>query len=574
MTTTLYRLSGLSFPTCSSSVTLSCRRPVASRFIGAPKTRPLTIPFRSKSSANGLKRRNTPISPWAYVGLAAAGNLLIAVSLFGPNAAHAEAVNVTDGKKYIRLSDVKEHGKYSERKWVTKGVKVFDITEWIAAHPGGPVILQAVGGAIDKYWDIFSIHKKQDVYDILEEYFIGEIDPRDLVDGRLPEDQVEDPFVTDPSRDPRLLQHTAKPCNAETPTSCLGDFVTPNEIFYIRNHLWVPQEDEQNHVLNVELPDGTEKQYTLSDLRSRFEPFSITATLQCTGNRRKHMSDNAKPATGLQWEAGAISNAEWTGVRLIDVLKDAGFPINDWNFEETKHVHFIGSEAYSGSIPIAKAVDPHGDVMLAYEMGGKPLSRDHGYPLRVLVPGHTAARSVKWLEKIVLAEDECQSAWQQRDYKCFGPNQTPKDVDYSSAPAIQEMPVQSAITAVKSISSASDPGKTELQQCGLEEDAIKVEGYAYSGGGRRIIRVDISADDGKTWNQAAILPDDARGHKSWSWKRWEWIIPTRLAGKAFVVKAVDESYNSQPESYEAQYNFRGNLVNAWHRVRYGDGGRG
>jgi len=405
---------------------------------------------------------------------------------------------------------------------------------------------------------------------VLEEYFIGELDPRDLVDGKLSQDKLEDPFVSDPRRDPRLLQHTAKPCNAETPNSCLGDFVTPTEVFYTRNHLWVPQVNGQHHVLNVELPDGTEKQYTLADLKSRFKPFSITATLQCTGNRRKHMSDNAKPATGLQWEAGAISNTDWTGVRLTDVLEDAGFPVKDWNFEEARHVHFIGSEAYAGSIPIAKAVDPHGDVMLAYEMGGEPLSQDHGYPLRALVPGHTAARSVKWLEKIVLAEDECQSAWQQRDYKCFGPNQIPKDVDYASAPAIQEMPVQSAITALENISNASARGRAELQRRGLEEDSIKVEGYAYSGGGRRIIRVDISADDGKSWTQAAILPDEAKGHKSWSWKRWEFVIPKRSAGKAFVVKAVDESYNNQPESYEPQYNFRGNLVNAWHRVKYTD----
>ncbi|KAK4943882.1 hypothetical protein LTR10_016598 [Elasticomyces elasticus] len=574
MTTLFYRLGGLSSRAYSASATLRSSRPIASRSGDSLKTPSLAIPSRSFSSANGLRRTRPPIPRRVHAGVVAAGSLLVAASLFGGHSAHDESPNVTESKHYIRLSEVKKHGKDSERKWVTKGVRVFDITDWIAAHPGGPVILQAVGGAIDKYWDIFSIHKKQDVYDVLEEYFIGEIDPQDLVDGKLSEDKVEDPFVSDPSRDPRLQQHTAKPCNAETPSSCLGDFITPTEVFYVRNHLWVPQVDEETHVLNVELPDGTEKQYTLADLKSRFKPFSVTATLQCTGNRRKHMSDNAKPATGLQWEAGAISNTDWTGVRLTDLLEDAGFPVNDWNFDEAKHVHFIGSEAYAGSIPIAKAVDPQGDVILAYEMGGKTLSRDHGYPLRALVPGHTAARSVKWLEKIVLAEDECQSAWQQRDYKCFGPNQTPKDVDFASAPAIQEMPIQSSITALKSISSTSAQGRAELQRLGLEEDAIKVEGYAYSGGGRRVIRVDISADDGQSWSQAAILPDQAQGHKSWSWKRWESVIPKRLAGKAFVVKAVDDSYNNQPESYEAQYNFRGNLVNAWHRVRYVDEEKG
>jgi len=559
------RVCGLSSWAYSSPMTLNCSR----RFCGVVKSASL-VPFRSISSTSSVPKRTPSISTRGYVGLAIAGNTVIAASVFHWKVAHAEAPPVEGSKTYIRSSEVKQHGRNSDRKWVTKGNRVFDITEWIAAHPGGPVILQAVGGCIDPYWDIFTIHKKQDVYDILEGYFIGDIDPRDLIDGKVPDDNIQDPFVLDPKRDLRLLQHTCKPCNAETPPACLDTFITPNEVFYVRNHLWVPQADEKTHVLNVELPDGTEKAYTLSDLKSKFKPFSITATLQCTGNRRKQMSENAKPASGLPWDVGAISNAKWTGVRLRDVLEDAGYPVNDSESDEAKHVHMVGAEAYSGSIPIAKAVDPRGDVMLAYEMGGKPLPRDHGYPLRALVPGHTAARSVKWLEKIVLAEEECQSQWQQRDYKCFGPNQTPKDVDFASAPAIQETPVQSAITAVRSISRTSHHGRTELRKYGLEEDAIRLEGYAISGGGRDIIRVDISADGGKSWAQAKIHPDVTQGRKSWSWKRWEWVVPKSQAGKAFVVKAVDESYNSQPESYEAQYNFRGNLTNAWHKIELRD----
>ena len=468
----------------------------------------------------------------------------------------------------IRLSEVRRHGKTSERKWVIKGTRVFDITDWIAAHPGGAVILRAVGGSIDPYWDIFTIHQNQDVYDILEEYFIGEIDPCDLVNGSVARDDVEDPFVNDPPRDPRLLQHTEKPCNAETPTSCLGSFITPTNTFYIRNHLWVPEIDEKTHAFTVELPDGTETDYTLSDIKSKFRSITITAVLQCTGNRRKHMSNWARPASGLQWNAGAISNAEWTGVRLRDVLCDAGFDAEDEDSEDVKHVHFIGAEAYGASIPIEKAVDPRGDVLLAYGMNGKALSLDHGYPLRALVPGNTAARSVKWLEKIVLSAEESQSQWQQRDYKCFGPNQAGKDVDWSSAPAIQETPIQSAITSIKGVSSLCHDGRKELQRYGFTEDAVKVQGYAFSGGGRRIIRVDVSADNGKGWQQAVLLPDESKGHKAWSWKQWEIVVPQSTVQGAFVVKAVDDSYNMQPESYSAQYNFRGNLTTAWHRVNW------
>jgi len=95
-----------------------------------------------------------------------------------------------------------------------------------------------VGGAIDPYWDIFTIHQKQDVYDVLEQYFIGLVDPRDLEDGKLPNDHVDDPFDTDPARDSSLIVHSQKPFNAETPTKDLASFITPTDTHYVRHHLW------------------------------------------------------------------------------------------------------------------------------------------------------------------------------------------------------------------------------------------------------------------------------------------------------------------------------------------------
>jgi sulfite oxidase len=258
------------------------------------------------------------------------------------------------------------------------------------------------------------------VYDILEQYLIGKIDPRDLNDGKLPSEAVEDPFSTDPARDESLIERSARPCNAETPASRLGAFITPNEVFYVRNHLWVPDiADPAAHNLKIELIDGEEVEYTLNDLRRKFKPCTITATLQCSGNRRAHMTRGSRQTNGLQWEMGAISTAEWTGVRLRDVLADAGVNVDDLP-DTVKHAQFMGAEAYGASIPIEKAVDRRGDTILAYEMNGEPLPRDHGFPLRVVVPGHVAARSVKWLNKIVLSDEESTSQWQRRDYKCFG----------------------------------------------------------------------------------------------------------------------------------------------------------
>lgn len=387
------------------------------------------------------------------------------------------------------------------------------------------------------------------------------------MEGKLPAEETHDPFKSDPKRDDRLMVHSERPCNAETPADELGSFLTPNETFYVRNHLWVPNVDESKHKLLIELHDGEEKEYTLADLKQNFKQIKITATLQCSGNRRKDMTQESRSTNGLQWSVGGISNAEWTGVRLRDVLADAGFPIDEDLPEDAKHAQFTGAEAYGASIPIQKAIDKFGDVLLAYEMNGEPLPADHGYPMRLIIPGNAAARSVKWVNKIVITDEESTSQWQRRDYKCFGPNIGGKP-DWDSAPSIQEMPVQSAITSLRNISPHSTKDRNLLQVYGLEEDSIAVEGYALSGGGRKIVRVDISADNGRTWQQAEILPDESKGSKAWGWIRWRWVLPRHQAGRCFVVKAVDEAYNTQPESYDATWNFRGNLTSAWHRVGY------
>ncbi|KAM4055996.1 oxidoreductase molybdopterin binding domain-containing protein [Hirsutella rhossiliensis] len=490
------------------------------------------------------------------------------------------------GPPRFRIQEVRKHGPDSENPWIIHGDKVYDITDWVSAHPGGQVILRAAGGSIEPYWDIFSIHKNQYVYDILSQYFIGYVDQADLVDGKPAQEQIEDPFADDPQRHPSLITKTSKPCNAETPGDALSDrFLTPNELFYVRNHMWVPKVDQaasDAHILTVELLDGTVKQYTLQDLKARFPSRKITAALQCSGNRRKHMGQGSgRLANGLQWTAGAISNASWEGVLLSDVLADAGFDIGEGlrGSSATKHVHFSGMEAYGASIPLKKAIDPQGDVLLAYSMNDTPLPPDHGFPLRAIVPGHVAARSVKWLSQITLSDEESTSQWQRRDYKCFGPNET--KVDWDAAPAIQEMPVQSAITGLKmrgwTTKTGTECAEGDSRNAKEAAQMVSLSGYAFSGGGRSIVRVDLSLDGGRSWTQAQLLPDCAsedespspcQGHGTWTWKRWrhDGTIPLG-AFRELLVKATDDAYNTQPESHAATWNLRGNLATAWHRIQ-------
>ncbi|KAK0649008.1 Oxidoreductase, molybdopterin-binding domain-containing protein [Cercophora newfieldiana] len=552
----------------------------------------------------------------------------------------------------FRLADVRQHDASSTHPWVTCEDKVYDITDWVAAHPGGDVILRAAGGSIEPYWNIFSIHKSAHVREILDQYLIGYIDVADLVDGRPAAEAIEDPFQADPIRDSRLITHTAKPRNAEPPNEELDrEFKTPNKLFYVRNHMWVPVVEEEKadkHVLEIELPDGETKKYTLAELKERFPTHKVTAVLQCSGNRRNDMTRHAGKTNGLQWGAGAISNAVWEGVRLADVLADAGLKVADATASTRKgageqedpdanslHVQFSGLEAYGSSIPLPKVLDPRGDVLLAFGMNGKPLPRDHGFPLRSVVPGTVAARSVKWLSKIVVSDEESSSQWQRRDYKSFGPNEG-ANPNWDRAVSIQEMPVTSAITGVwvgdcvrkgkvpwmsgsKQAGGIADIAAVErkvgftarnrvdgpakefsVPDCPKETPAepVAVQGYAYSGGGRGIARVDVSVDGGKTWDQAELLddcavPGNCFGNKDWAWKRWRYVgkLPVMALPESssvsdaatkgeceeekqkskhcttLVVKATDDAYNSQPETHSSIYNARGNLATAWHRLR-------
>ena len=442
---------------------------------------------------------------------------------------------------------------------------MYHITEWISTHTGGEVMLRGVGGPIDAYWDIFTIHKKQDFYDILEEYCIGTNDPQDLGNGAVPIENIDNPSKFDPNRDQRLLVLTARPCDAETPSDQLSSYITPNELLCVRNHMWVPQLDDSQHKMSLELPNGDEMEYTVADLK-KFQPTKITVTLQCSGNRRNHISKEYKQASGLPWQVGGISMAEFTGVRLQDILAHAGFPVDEWP-SSAAHVQFMGAEAYGGSIPIEKATDPRGDVLLGYEMIGDTLPLDHGYHVRVVVPGTIAARSVKWLNKITLSDEESTSQWQRRDYTCFGPKEGPNP-DLDKACSSQEVPVQSAITSLPEHSKQRD--SKLLKSMDIGKPSFLLEGYCFSGGGREIVRVDVSSDDGCTWNQAELLSDERRGSKTWAWKKWQCIVPMRAAAKSpcFVVKAVDEAYNCQPDTYAPGYNRKGNLTSAWHRVKW------
>lgn len=517
------------------------------------------------SSSQGVAEDVAKTS-WARAALAAfavtsagVGYTIATSSSPDSSAAQCKAPSsVASGLPEYDKDEVAKHKTKDSRVWVTYKDGVYDVTEWIDQHPGGSArLMMAAGGAIDPYWAMYAQHNTEQVRGILEGYRIGR-----LKGGAAP---VENPYGKEPADRLAALQVRSKqPMNAETPLDMLADaLITPSELFYIRNHLPVPEVDEKNYRLTVTGEGLREVTLTIDHLKRNFKKHSITAVLQCTGNRRVDLQKEpgAKKIKGLEWEGAAIGNAVWSGVLLRDVLNYAGLNESD---ASVAHIQFEGldkdttGDIYGASIPVSKAMDPHGDVLLAYEMNGKPLNRDHGAPLRVVVPGVAACRSVKWLSKIVASGEESHSFWQREDYKSFSPSVDWDTVDWNSAPSIQNMPVTSQIC------SPSDGATVDVIG-----GAVTVKGYAWSGGGNGIIRVDVSADDGKNWTTAELRKVPQEFGRGWAWALWEAEVPVPKGHKGaatIIAKAVDESYNTQPERADAIWNLRGVCCNTWPKV--------
>lgn len=455
--------------------------------------------------------------------------------------------------------------------WVTYGNDVFDVSEFVESHPGGSdKILLAAGQALEPFWSLYAVHQSDEVREILSEYRIGRLDDASIAarNAQQAAGDSNDPYAKDPARHPLLHPNTRKPFNAEPPPSLLADeFITPNELFFVRNHLPVPVVDPQTYALELVAPGIKPIRLSLDDLKTKFAKHKVVATLQCAGNRRSEMTA-VKPVKGLSWGTAAISNAEWAGARLADVLAYAGITANS---DGVEHLQFEGldqgveGKPYGASVPFRTAANPTREVILAYEMNGTDIPADHGYPVRVVIPGVVGARNVKWLARIVASHEESHSHWQRNDYKGFSPSVDWDTVDFTKAPAIQDLPIQSAICLPRPNSTIS-----------AGEESITVTGYAWSGGGRGIIRVDVSLDGGKTWHVADLKerPAEHSQHdgQQWAWTLWEvqLDVPQELqaSGKHLdvVCKAVDTSYNNQPDSVAPIWNLRGVLNNSWHHV--------
>ncbi len=512
-------------------------------------------------------------------------------------AARRPGAPARSGEPVYSLAEIaRSDGADGRPMWVTYRGGVYDITEFHAAHPGGSLILQAAGGDVQPFWDVWAYHHEAPkVGAFLEKLRIGAVEGADAKDdenatmGQGPPEV--DPYIAEPVRDAtRQTIFTERPYCSETPNGVLGSsYLTPAEALYVRNHApvpdcaWVDGEEgdamvdvmtlrakhQQRHEVVFEAFAGndgapssatddssssySDLTFTVASLEARFGTTTITSILQCAGNRASEdmAATGASGFQGTPFETitqGMVGNAQWRGVRLADVLRalypDACAACHRHGGGEW-HVVFEGADGYTASSPLARLLDPASDCLLATHMNGAPLSPDHGYPLRALLPGLAGARNVKWLQSVSLQQSPVDAPWNAYYYK------------NAKAEQIQELPLQSLILS---------------HERKVGDGVVEVKGVAYGGGtGTPIARVEVSTDGGASWTPARVHTDEILedgSSKSFGWVRWTARVINGSGDGGdeemrVCCRATDAQGISQIEVSPKQ---RGYLYNGWHSV--------
>ncbi|RCI11295.1 hypothetical protein L249_7126 [Ophiocordyceps polyrhachis-furcata BCC 54312] len=389
-------------------------------------------------------------------------------------------------------------------------------------------------------------------------------------------------------RDSRLIRLTGlHPLNVEAPLSELYDegFLTSENLHYVRNHGGVPRCDD-DHVddwtFSIQGLVARPTTLRLRDLVS-YDQVTYPITLVCAGNRRKEQNVVRK-SKGFSWGPAGLSTALWTGTAIGKLLAQAEPQYK----QGAKYVCFEGADElpngyYGTSVKLSWCMDEQKGILVAHKMNGLPLHPDHGKPVRVVIPGQIGGRSVKWLKRIIVTAEPSENWYHIYDNRVLPTMITPEaSADPSNVPVWRDE--RYAIYDLNSNSVICYPAHDEEVDVSSRE-TYKVRGYAYGGGGRRITRVEVTLDQGKTWKLADInYPEDlyrqARpdetlfGGKldvwwrdtSFCWCFWDIDIPMAEleAADDIMVRAMDEGLMVQPR--DMYWSVLGMMNNNWFRV--------
>ena len=353
------------------------------------------------------------------------------------------------------------------------------------------------------------------------------------------------------AKDEGMVVLNDKPWNIEAQAHLLDDAVTPASKMFIRNNGIIPEIDVNNWTLTINGESASQqKTYTLEELKRQFPSYTYQLTLECGGNGRSEFNP---PAKGNQWTIGAVACANWTGVRLKDLLNDVGVK------DDAVYVGYFGIDKHlngdpnkrpiSRGIPIAKAMMD--ETLVAYAMNGEDIPIAHGAPLRLVAGGWPASASGKWINRLSIRDkvhDGPKMGGQSYRVPCETVAPGSKVSDENMC-IIESMPVKSLITYPKTGASFK------------QSRTLEVRGHAWAGE-LEVTKMSFSIDFGATWQSC----DLDRPKNRLAWQRWSAKIQFPESGYYEIwAKATDANGVSQPMVLPG-WNPKGYLNNACHRI--------
>lgn len=332
-----------------------------------------------------------------------------------------------------------------------------------------------------------------------------------------------------------LITLSPRPTDLEMPISGFLDEITPVAHFFVRCHTYIPDVTLSEWRLQIGGLVERPLSLTLSDLKT-FPRFELVSVLECAGNGRSFYSPRV---AGAQWSFGAVGNARWGGVRFRDVLQKAGIaPGATQLLMDGADVPLGTMPAFQRTVSIGKGMHP--DTMLAWEMNGAPLTREHGFPLRLVAPGWASDSWVKWLKRVEVLDHEFEGFWMKTAYrhptKPVAPGGT---VDPAEMAPVTDLKVKSFIAA---------PVDWALP------GPVVVEGVAWSNA-NPVTRVDVSVNNGGAWAPATLL-----GHrKKYGFRRWSYKWHAGEGSYDLIARATNAAGQTQP--LQEEWNPNGYLWN-------------